>query len=224
MLVALIFCSAYFNPLSPHGERLPADVSGAVPSHFNPLSPHGERLTYCQPLFSIFFISIHSPRMGRDQKMLQFLHEKYISIHSPRMGRDAAHVSPSASPRHFNPLSPHGERRGRACGCVGGLDFNPLSPHGERLARNPMDGVEKPISIHSPRMGRDHPFHGCCIQYTNFNPLSPHGERQVSPVLFHALTRFQSTLPTWGETMLSTVSASVLRIFQSTLPTWGETF
>ena len=33
----------YFNPRSPHGERLPSRSGSEVPCHFNPRSPHGER-------------------------------------------------------------------------------------------------------------------------------------------------------------------------------------
>ena len=35
--------STYFNPRSPHGERLVAVRSVPIVAHFNPRSPHGER-------------------------------------------------------------------------------------------------------------------------------------------------------------------------------------
>ena len=79
-------------------------------------------------------ISIHSPRMGRDRrKGGQRFRSSRISIHSPRMGRDfAVNVYRFAS-KHFNPLS----------------------PHGERLSHGALVELMLPISIHSPRMGRD---------------------------------------------------------------------
>ena len=59
-----------FNPLSPHGERRPAMAASTSPTYFNPLSPHGERLR--QNLYNHLrgHISIHSPRMGRDDESL----------------------------------------------------------------------------------------------------------------------------------------------------------
>ena len=78
-----------------------------------------------------------------------------ISIHSPRMGRDETISSISPSGWDFNPLSPHGERRLRRMPSTSASDFNPLSPHGERLGLAPTVTAEEMISIHSPRMGRD---------------------------------------------------------------------
>ena len=78
-------------------------------------------------------ISIHSPRMGRD---LGHTHADCstvpISIHSPRMGRDFHPFQPNITNLHFNPLSPHGERRENVNFWIIRTDFNPLSPHGER--------------------------------------------------------------------------------------------
>ena len=57
-------------------------------TNFNPLSPHGER-----PLDDL----------ADDLR-------RFISIHSPRMGRDEGREEKGDSPQNFNPLSPHGER------------------------------------------------------------------------------------------------------------------
>ena len=56
-------------------------------------------------------------------------------------------------------------------------DFNPLSPHGERPSLAYRGTTGKPISIHSPRMGRDGGGGKKRGDQTYFNPLSPHGER-----------------------------------------------
>ena len=56
---------------------------------------------------------------------------------------------------HFNPRSPHGERRGRSAVVPAYQNFNPRSPHGERHATP---------SLTAP--------------WRNFNPRSPHGERR----------------------------------------------
>ena len=152
--------------------------------------------------------------------------EQFISIHSPRMGRDGGYITFPRVKKNFNPLSPHGERHRpwpgirpprpfqstlpawgetlRVLRCIGGIfHFNPLSPHGERPARrwaSPPSGIfqstlpawgetegrlcDKPkdnISIHSPRMGRDYPIGKGSIETHDFNPLSPHGERHYEP-------------------------------------------
>ena len=58
-------------------------------------------------------ISIHSPRMGRDPAYTRISAiNNHISIHSPRMGRDWWMWYTKPGIIHFNPLSPHGERRG----------------------------------------------------------------------------------------------------------------
>ena len=77
-----------------------------------------------------------------------------ISIHFPRMGRDVRDTLCNRLRTHFNPLSPHGERRRRFAAGIPAVNFNPLSPHGERR-KFPMTPFVKIISIHSPRMGRD---------------------------------------------------------------------
>ena len=79
----------YFNPLSPHGER-PArhGHTHRRTVHFNPLSPHGERRQGFARRARARLISIHSPRMGRDEYGGMSAADIEISIHSPRMGRD----------------------------------------------------------------------------------------------------------------------------------------
>ena len=106
-----------------------------------------------------------SPRLSRFQSTLPAWGEtitpplhlllEHISIHSPRMGRDYTDSNFAASAKHFNPLSPHGERPA--------LFFV---------------AINQEISIHSPRMGRDNGLDPTGIIELNFNPLSPHGERR----------------------------------------------
>ena len=97
--------------------------------------------------------------MGRDIYDSLEGEELEISIHSPRMGRDEIVFFDAADVIYFNPLSPHGERR-HSLNIQGlRLYFNPLSPHGERPLRSLLSTViYYHISIHSPRMGRDGHF------------------------------------------------------------------
>ena len=124
----------YFNPRSPHGERLDLgcfDKKQAI--NFNPRSPHGERLSaraQRTPTGAISIhaprtgsdglpglcgqdalISIHAPRTGSDKRLFAQRHAVQISIHAPRTGSDRTRRRLLRQDTHFNPRSPHGERR-----------------------------------------------------------------------------------------------------------------
>ena len=123
-----------FNPRSPHGERHPADGHGCRRhTNFNPRSPHGERPT--ARWFSFYDMD--------------------ISIHAPRTGSDLQGLLPQAAARDFNPRSPHGERPSRDTAKFPNQDFNPRSPHGERLHNQVAQTQRAQISIHAPRTGSD---------------------------------------------------------------------
>ena len=126
-------------------------------------------------------ISIRAPRAGRDFLRLQDIARALISIHAPRVGRDAVEINFSTyvelfqSTRpvwgatlkgsvlkydqlDFNPRAPCGAR----LACAGrkyrrGGNFNPRAPCGARQPRWNIDAYIHGISIHAPRVGRDHP-------------------------------------------------------------------
>ena len=124
---------AYFNPLSPYGERR---FSTCFPRktalYFNSLSPYGERqhLGWRAAAIGIFQfplpirgethgdrcylrrpdISIPSPHTGRDLGVPAALCLPAISIPSPHTGRDAMPVPYRLILSDFNSLSPYGER------------------------------------------------------------------------------------------------------------------
>jgi len=172
---------------------------------------------------AIHDVSIHSPRMGRDDGETAECQKVSVSIHSPRMGRDKGGNDLNVHSMSFNPLSPHGERQAMTVGIrwvtqfqstlpawgetkkffalFGIYSFNPLSPHGERQPKR-ADSSTKAWS---------------------FNPLSPHGERRRKVGIFFSKRLFQSTLPAWGETLAHGQVVAVRQRFQSTLPAWGET-
>ena len=124
--------------------------------------------------------------------------------------------------KHFNPRSPHGERRRVPKSVTLRDDFNPRSPHGER--RNackrrciackfqptlPARGATfQPIrflpliviSTHAPRTGSDSAQLTATITPSDFNPRSPHGERLIDTITACARHGFQPTLPARGAT------------------------
>ena len=238
----------YFNPLSPHGERLCATRCSATALPFQSTLPAWGETYGAGESTDGLPISIHSPRMGRDEKLVGSIKARNgISIHSPRMGRDGHRKADDSA----DDISIHSPRMGRDA-------YPPLT-----------GSVYIRISIHSPRMGRDLSIPATFLRLFDFNPLSPHGERpsQISGKLPEP--SFQSTLPAWGETaaafpgikamkyfnplsphgerrtfrfpsctpcpdfnplsphgerlVLIFPCASVLQRFQSTLPAWGET-
>ena len=56
----------YFNPRSPHGERLARGLNQSGRRYFNPRSPHGERPSSTHRKSSPWCISTHAPRTGSD--------------------------------------------------------------------------------------------------------------------------------------------------------------
>ena len=82
--------SPHFNPLRPCGRRLSLRCGASTPqADFNPLRPCGRRL------FQAFYIPLIRP----------------ISIHSARVGGDDRRCANHALANDFNPLRPCGRRR-----------------------------------------------------------------------------------------------------------------
>ena len=101
-----------FNPRSPHGERPRAIIHSVKGRYnFNPRSPHGERPLTLEIAICKSGISIHAPRTGSDDKQAAIAAAAEISIHAPRTGSDQSPHFLNIRLEHFNPRSPHGERR-----------------------------------------------------------------------------------------------------------------
>ena len=121
--------TCYFNPRSPHGERLRHTKSRTRSGNFNPRSPHGERQTATgadrlpnqafQPTL---------PARGATPAGGAVRASACISTHAPRTGSDSATKRRQRPHKHFNPRSPHGERlefEGRTYTTV---EFQPTLP------------------------------------------------------------------------------------------------
>ena len=122
----------YFNPRSPHGERLAPATANGWTAYFNPRSPHGERPFMFCCTAGCRGISIHAPRTGSDVGADQAVRVEAISIHAPRTGSDQAHQHHQAQER----ISIHAPRTGS--------DADQARPLGSFA-----------ISIHAPRTGSD---------------------------------------------------------------------
>ena len=226
------------------GETINAHTSPTKGQYFNPLSPHGERLVRDIWHGNTPFISIHSPRMGRDSRGGEDMMEELISIHSPRMGRDfdPSHMTykciafqstlpawgETGRAAHRRPdrrISIHSPRMGRDLPFPGNAILFSISIHSPRMGRDlpfPGNAILFSISIHSPRMGRDSSFKCKHLFSINFNPLSPHGERHGVLCSSRHVADFNPLSPHGKRHQWHTVICVVNR-FQSTLPAWGET-
>ena len=101
---------------------------------------------------------------------------------------------------HFNPLAPCGARRAAPCFLQSAAPFQSTRPvRGETIQTSFLIRPH-PISIHSPRAGRDFNYALQCVAYRNFNPLAPCGARLTTPAASVAALAFQSTRPVRGET------------------------
>ena len=146
----------YFNPRSPHGERLPRyndlrhrRISIHAPRtgsdvhrfhlhallsyvYFNPRSPHGERHRRLAEFCYRTQFQSTLPARGATMKISRMDSVALISIHAPRTGSDMKTIKLS---------------------------------------------TKALISIHAPRTGSDTNANKSGIIYVYFNPRSPHGER-----------------------------------------------
>ena len=103
---------------------------------FNPPSPCGEGHGKQHRKPESADVSIHPPRVGRDDSASTSGPYTIVSIHPPRVGRDLYIHRGSLALNSFNPPSPCGEGR-RYCGpTVRDFRFNPPSPCGEGRGRN----------------------------------------------------------------------------------------
>ena len=85
-------CVAHRRAISIHAPRTGSDVGKdrrlrGVP-YFNPRSPHGERLFIGFRAQDDIRISIHAPRTGSDGEYYNIFWKYNISIHAPRTGSD----------------------------------------------------------------------------------------------------------------------------------------
>ena len=105
-----------FLNISIHSLRMEGDLSGyrrkISEFHFNPLPPHGGRLPEIQCDITLDAEFQSTPSAWRETFDLSVLtHKHCISIHSLRMEGDMRRCRRFLLGFHFNPLPPHGGRR-----------------------------------------------------------------------------------------------------------------
>ena len=163
-------------------------------------------------------ISIHSPRAGRDRIPVVLAIVMAISIHSPRAGRDRIYRHAPRIHINFNPLAPCGARPSRLTNRSRRYHFNPLAPCGARRRVHDRGEQIRPISIHSPRAGRDEmirfPSSTRAISIHSPRAGRDHRDRRIRP---DNLT-FQSTRPVRGETLKLSATLEIFSHFNPLAP------
>ena len=167
-------------------------------------------------------ISIHAPRTGSDWTSGRVSIKRYnISIHAPRTGSDRTTRQSQYIAAHFNPRSPHGERRYPQVART----LTAISIHAPRTGSDDLcasDGLLLHISIHAPRTGSDSRLRHSYPAGRHFNPRSPHGERLCALCIRTLTARFQSTLPARGATRPWWEEATVSKMISIHAPRTGS--
>ena len=145
----------YFNPRSPHGERLRPNRYPRAPLYFNPRSPHGERptTTTTNPITRRFQSTL--PARGATQRFTGLRHNAAISIHAPRTGSD---TSPAISPSASSPFQSTLPARGAtqiASDLTPTIQFQSTLPARGATRFSSLSLSPMYISIHAPRTGSD---------------------------------------------------------------------
>ena len=79
--------------------------------YFNPRSPHGERLNGLNAAFNQCAFQSTLPARGATWNHHAGDYQRRISIHAPRTGSDNEEAPRYRLQQDFNPRSPHGERQ-----------------------------------------------------------------------------------------------------------------
>ena len=190
-------------------------------------------------------ISIHAPHTGSDERIYQhltFTHGFQSTL--PARGATSSTFADLLGSAHFNPRSPHGERRAgesrlRRADSISihaprtGSDRSgagrtavhlPISIHAPRTGSDIINNSTFEtikISIHAPRTGsdRESPAHGAGLHY--FNPRSPHGERRDAIAPLPTQRDFNPRSP-HGERRQSSGAMSMTQIISIHAPRTGS--
>ena len=102
--------------ISTHAPRTGSDRrrprSAEIVDRFQPTLPaRGATRSAQEGTQDVPDISTHAPRTGSDGLFISAFTPLYISTHAPRTGSDGDYMRVRFYAFHFNPRSPHGERR-----------------------------------------------------------------------------------------------------------------
>ena len=145
--------------ISIHAPRVGCDINAllhAIPFyHFNPRTPRGVRLiAESRVAWNFVFQSTH-PAWGATYIPKRQESMYYISIHAPRVGCDKAANAANAENKHFNPRTPRGVRPPSSPSFNVPVLFQSTHPAWGATERKRDKLPLTRISIHAPRVGCD---------------------------------------------------------------------
>ena len=136
------------------------------------------------------------PVWGATPSARQANRAKWISIHAPRVGRDNPFLVAACCCRNFNPRAPCGARPAQSGAKRLPAVFQSTRPVWGATEIYVMVFQALKISIHAPRVGRDH--QPCCQRHGvswHFNPRAPCGARLSERIYPLRLYNFNPRAP-----------------------------
>ena len=131
----MFLVTSNFNPRSPHGERQVMRPYWDAVSAFQSTLPARGATRFAPAKRQNARISIHAPRTGSDSHRAEPSVFHDISIHAPRTGSDTRLTSAGRGTGRFQSTLPaRGATNSRSRETAKSFHFNPRSPHGERRA------------------------------------------------------------------------------------------
>ena len=119
-------------------------------------------------------ISIHAPRVGRDNRSIQGCHQgQTFQSTRPVWGATFTGEYDVPTVKDFNPRAPCGARRGCIWCALKDSAFQSTRPVWGATFDNLLDATGYPISIHAPRVGRD----TTVLLFDEFQSISIHAPR-----------------------------------------------
>ena len=147
-----------------------------------------------------------------------------ISIHAPRVGRDQPVSLAPVLPKNFNPRAPCGARPGELINFLAQYD---ISIHAPRVGRDASVRLVNSASFNfNPRApcGARRSLDSLGRSQFGFQSTRPvWGATAVASISFAMFSKFQSTRPVWGATFATFTPFPIATKFQSTRPVWGAT-
>ena len=145
-----------------------------------------------------------------------------ISIHAPRVGRDNCICVDIRVSLHFNPRAPCGARPGRRTSCSTRKYFNPRAPCGARPRGEEPRTEIRGFQSTRPVWGATSVVVFSGVSMANFNPRAPCGARPAGKGQNIGITCISIHAPRVGrDGALAGVGDG--KLFQSTRPVWGAT-
>ena len=214
----------YFNPRSPHGERLIDEgYCGEIVVFQSTLPARGATSWRKSAVGRAAFQSTLPARGATTRLLRRFCRVNDFNPRSPHGERRSCSITATLTTRYFNPRSPHGERRNPAAGGEAAQDFNPRSPHGERHCICGQAEAKAAFQSTLPARGATAIHKHCMDCSGDFNPRSPHGERPDRPRRNRRGLRISIHAPRTGSDKAGIAQRYYEAQFQSTLPARGAT-